>query len=56
MLVGDLSFNGQRRHAVPGVMSQTLYLDPGPYQLSYLQDVLHHEFFHMLDVRLQAVV
>jgi hypothetical protein len=48
-----LSFDGQRRSAIPDFESDILYLDVcrgWPNRL-YLRKVLHHEFFHILDYR-----
>jgi hypothetical protein len=49
----ELSFAGQRRNAVPDFVKDTLYLDVGrgTYNSSYLRSVIHHEFFHIIDLR-----
>ena len=47
----DLSFDGQRRSAVPDFEHLTLYLDAkrGDYHPVYQRKVIHHEFFHLVD-------
>jgi len=48
-----LSFDGQTRNAVPDFEHDTLYLDVsrGGYSRDYLREVIHHEFFHIIDYR-----
>jgi hypothetical protein len=50
VLLDRLEYRKQPRKAVPVLKTGTLYLDPKPEALYYLQDVLHHEFFHIIDV------
>jgi hypothetical protein len=47
----ELALAGQRRTAVPDFMHDTLYLDVarGAYDRVYQREVMHHEFFHMID-------
>ncbi len=49
----DLSFAGQRRNAIPDFEHDTLYLDVGrgAYSKQYQRKVIHHEFFHMIDLK-----
>jgi hypothetical protein len=49
----ELSFAGQRRNAIPDFEHDTLYIDVsrGKYSKSYLRKVIHHEFFHIIDLR-----
>ena len=49
----DLSFAGQKRTAIPDFEHNTLYLDVarGMPNTTYLRKVLHHEFFHIIDLR-----
>lgn len=49
----DLHFAGQRRNAIPDFEHDTLYLDVkrGDHHRAYLRKVIHHEFFHMIDLR-----
>jgi len=49
----DLSFDGQRRNAIPDFEHDTLYLDAsrGTFDKTYLRKVIHHEFFHIIDYR-----
>jgi hypothetical protein len=49
VLCGDLHYLTQARKAIPVEDTGTLYLDPDPEIIYYLQDVLHHEFFHIID-------
>jgi hypothetical protein len=49
ILCGDLHYLSQPRKAIPVEDTGTLYLDPDPEIIYYLQDVLHHEFFHIID-------
>lgn len=48
-----LTFDGQRRSAIPDFETDTLYLDVSPKRRSreYLRRVFHHEFFHLVDYR-----
>lgn len=52
MLVDKLHYSTQPRKAVPVFRTGTLYLDPAPEVIAYLQDVFHHEYFHMIDTRM----
>ncbi len=49
----DLSFDGQRRNAIPDFEHDTLYLEAcrGAENRPYLRKVIHHEFFHIIDYR-----
>lgn len=49
----DLSFAGQNRTAVPDFEHDTLYLDVtrGRHDERYVRKVIHHEFFHFVDLR-----
>ncbi len=49
----DLSFAGQKRTAVPDFEHDTLYLDvsSGRHDDRYVRKVIHHEFFHFVDLR-----
>jgi hypothetical protein len=49
----NLSFAGQTRTAVPDFDNATLYLDVtrGRHDDRYVRRVIHHEFFHFIDVR-----
>jgi hypothetical protein len=49
----QLSFDGQLRAAVPDFEHDTLYLDVtrGGYDRGYLREVLHHEFYHIIDFK-----
>jgi hypothetical protein len=49
VLVDKLAYMGQRRKAIPISKTGTLYLDPEPEIIYYLQDVFHHEYFHLVD-------
>lgn len=51
VLCKDLSFDGQLRGAIPDFEHETLYLDVlrGGYSRLYLREILHHEFFHIID-------
>jgi hypothetical protein len=53
VLCTDLFFAGQRRNAVPDFEHDTIYLDVsrGSYSKPYLREVIHHEFFHVIDFR-----
>ena len=48
-----LSLESERRAAIPDFSAGALYLDinPDPYYPIYLKEVLHHEFYHMVDFR-----
>lgn len=52
-----LSLNGQIRGAVPAFDLRTMYYDPalGSYAPNYQRNVVHHEFFHMLDKRMNTL-
>jgi putative zinc-binding metallo-peptidase len=49
----DLSFEKQRRTAVPDFEHDVLYLDVarGRARDLYVRKVIHHEFFHVIDLR-----
>jgi hypothetical protein len=49
----DLSFEKQKRTAVPDFENDVLYLDVarGRFDESYVRKVIHHEFFHIIDLR-----
>src|SRR5262245_2643774 len=49
----DLSFAKQKRTAVPDFENDTLYLDVarGRFDELYVRKVIHHEFFHIIDLR-----
>ncbi len=49
----DLSFVGQKRTAIPDFEHETLYLDVsrGRYDELYVRKVIHHEFFHLVDLK-----
>ena len=49
----DLTFAGQRRTAVPDFEHDVLYLDVarGRSNDRYVRKVIHHEFFHVIDLR-----
>lgn len=53
VLCRDLSFGGQRRNAIPDFEHDTLYLDVarGTHNQAYMRKVIHHEFFHIIDLR-----
>lgn len=53
VLCRDLSFAGQRRNAVPDFEHNTLYLEVerGAENPNYLRQVIHHDFYHMIDYR-----
>jgi hypothetical protein len=53
VLCTDVAFAGQRRNAIPDFEHDVLYLDVlrGGYSKTYLRKVIHHEFFHMIDIR-----
>ncbi len=53
VLCEKLSFDGQRRSAVPDFAKNTLYLDVrnGEFDELYQRQVIHHEFFHIIDYR-----
>ena len=48
-----LSLNRQERGAVPAFEANTMYFDPtlGAYNPHYQRNVIHHEFFHVIDQR-----
>ena len=52
-LCEELSFDGQRRNAIPDFEHDVLYLDVkrGDYNPQYQRKVIHHEFFHMIDYK-----
>ncbi len=49
----DLSFAGQPRTAIPDFEHDTLYLDVtrGRHDENYVRKVIHHEFFHIVDLK-----
>jgi hypothetical protein len=49
----DLSFAGQKRTAIPDFEHDTLYLDVsrGRHDELYVRKVIHHEFFHLIDLK-----
>lgn len=49
----NLSFVGQLRTAIPDFENDDLYLDVGRGRFSemYVRAVIHHEFFHIIDLR-----
>jgi hypothetical protein len=49
ILVRNLHYCGQKRMAVPNHHSRILYLDVQIEDIYYLQDVFHHELFHIID-------
>jgi hypothetical protein len=53
VLCEGLSFAGEQRGAIPDFEHDTLYLDVarGSYSEDYMRRVLHHEFFHHVDLR-----
>jgi hypothetical protein len=53
VLCEELSFAGQARTAIPDFEHRDLYLDVGRGRHSelYTRKVIHHEFFHVLDLR-----
>ena len=53
VLCTDLSFAGQKRTSIPDFEHDTLYLDVarGMPNTDYLRTVLHHEFFHVIDLK-----
>lgn len=53
VLCEDLSFDGQRRNAIPDFEHDVLYLDVerGDYNQLYQRKVIHHEFFHLIDYK-----
>lgn len=53
ILCGDLSFAGQRRGAIPDFEHNDLYFDVkrGRHNELYIRKVIHHEFYHIIDLR-----
>jgi hypothetical protein len=53
VLCRGLSFDGQDRTAVPDFEHDTLYLDVvrGEHSRIYQRNVIHHDFFHIIDYR-----
>jgi len=53
VLCKELTFAGQRRNAVPDFEHDTLYLEVarGRHSGEYMRRVIHHEFFHVIDLR-----
>ena len=51
ILCKNLTFEGQRRTAVPDFEHHDLYFDVvrGSYSELYVRKVIHHEFFHIID-------
>ncbi len=58
VLCEDLAFNGQPRNAVPDFEHDTLYLEikRGIDAVDYMRKVIHHDFFHIVDWRDDALV
>ena len=58
VLCEELSFDGQRRNAIPDFEHDVLYLDVkrGDYNLQYQCKVIHHEFFHLIDFKDDGIV
>lgn len=52
-LCRELSFDGQKRAAIPDFEHDRLYLDVGEasVDMRYLTKVFHHEFYHVIDYR-----
>ncbi len=50
VLCDRLAFGGQARAAVPDQPHNTLYLDVATSTMAYRRAVLHHEYFHMIDL------
>ena len=50
VLCQDLTFAGQKRWAIPEFEHHTLYLDVDNDSDDYLRRVIHHDFFHLVDV------
>jgi hypothetical protein len=53
VLCRELRYAGQRRNAVPDFEGRTLYLDVGRgmSHAGYMRRVLHHDLYHMIDLR-----
>jgi len=53
VLCKELSFAGQRRTAIPDFEHDALYLDVtrGRHDDAYVRKVIHHEFYHIVDLR-----
>lgn len=53
VLCTDLTFADQRRNAIPDFEHDTLYLDVarGATNKPYMRKVIHHEFYHVIDLR-----
>jgi hypothetical protein len=53
VLCTDLTFADQRRNAIPDFEHETLYLDVacGASNKPYMRKVIHHEFYHVIDLR-----
>jgi Putative zinc-binding metallo-peptidase len=53
VLCTDLSFAGQKRSAIPDFENDVLYLDVvrGSYSEQYVRKVIHHEYYHIIDLR-----
>jgi hypothetical protein len=58
VLCKGLSFDGQRRNAIPDYENDVLYLDVGRgvHSKPYLRKVIHHEFYHLVDYRDDGLV
>jgi len=54
----DLVFAGQKRNAFPDYHNDTLYYDTvdGASNQTYKRKVIHHEFFHIIDLRDDGVL
>lgn len=53
ILCQELAFNGQRRTAIPDFEHDDLYFDVsrGRSNALYVRKVIHHEYFHVIDLR-----
>ena len=45
----NLKINGQARAAIPDYKKEILILDFSPKSTTYMQHVIHHEFYHMIE-------
>jgi len=52
ILCSDLHYLGQKRSAIPVARSGTLYLDVETKEAYFMQDVFHHELFHLIDLHI----
>lgn len=53
ILCDELTYEGQRRNAIPDFEHDDLYLDVkrGDHNQRYQRKVIHHEFFHVIDYK-----